>query len=254
MKRHSEGFDKALHQLHTVIENVVLSAAIDADDNHKRLPMILCAHSMGGNFALRYLAEYNKTSHNQPIFTCAAFTSPMFGIYAVNVVPPFVRIPLLKFLSLAPTAYVPNGCDWFDGYRERPGLKGIFSSDLERFALQRAYFTHPDYQFLVTGSPTNKWLRDALASCRTIQQKDYVENITTPVFIGIAGQDRLIQNSAIWDVVKRLKNGESLEIPESQHEILMERNPIRQQFVERFFTFIEENVLNKPDKGKTYIQ
>ncbi len=54
--------------------------------------------------------------------------------------------------------------------------------------------------------------------------------------------------------MKRLKRGELMEIPDAQHEIFMESDKFRGPFIERFFTFIEENVLNGSNKGKTYIQ
>jgi lysophospholipase len=254
MRRHSVGFDVALSQLHTVIDEVVLSAAIDNQDNHKRLPIILISHSMGGHTSLRYLAEYNKSSRGEIIFSAAIFSAPMFGIQAVNKFPSWLREPLLRILSLRPNAYVPGGCDWYDGYRERAGFKGIFSTDPERYEIQRAFFTHPDYKFLVTGSPTNKWLLDAFLSCKKIETAGYLENIDTPILIGVAGSDMLVENTSIYEAVKRLKNGHIIDIPNSQHEIIMEADKYRTPFIHAFFTFIEENVLSKTNKGKTYIQ
>ncbi len=254
MRRHSVSFDIALKQLHAVIDEIVLSAAIDMNDNHKRLPMILIAHSMGGHMALRYLSEYNRSTQGVTIFSAAALSAPMLGIQAINRFPFWLRTPILRLLSLSPTSYVPGGCDWFDGYRERPGFNGIFSSDPERYELQRAYFSNPDYKFLVTGSPTNKWLLDAYTSCNKIETEGYVEKIDIPVLIGVAGEDKLVDNTNIYKTFKRLKNSKILDIRHSQHEILMEADKYRLPFVQGFFTFIEENVLNKVDKGKTYIQ
>lgn len=254
MKRHSKGFDLILSQLHTIIDEIVLSAAIDVDDNHKRLPCILVAHSMGGHVALRYLAEYNKSSRNTNIFSCAILSAPMLGIQAVNQFVPWLRHTILKILSLRSTSFVPGGSHWYDGYRERLGFKGIFSSDAERYEIQRAYFTDPDHQFLAIGSPTNKWLLDAYQSCKKIDSAGYLEKVEIPVLIGLAGADKLVDNAAILRSVKRLKHGELMEILDSQHEIFMESDKFRKPFIDRFFTFVEENVLNGSDKGKTYIQ
>ncbi len=254
MKRHSAGFDKLLADMHSVIDEVVLSSAVDMNDNHKRLPIVLLAHSMGGHIALRYLAEYNKSSRGVPIFSCAVLSAPMIGIRAVDSFPKPIGMALVRLLALRPTHYVPNGCDWFDGYRERVGFKGIFTSDPERYQLQRLYFTHPDYKHLATGSPTCKWLLDASLSCKKIQEKGYLEHIEIPILMGVAGHDMLVSNMARKETQNRLKHCEYLEIAGSRHEILMESDTFRKPFVERFFTFIEENVLNKPDKGKIYIQ
>ncbi len=254
MKRHSKGFDLILSQLHTLIDEVVLSAAIDIEDNHKRLPCLLVAHSMGGHISLRYLAEYNKSTRGTNIFSAAILSAPMLGIQAVNQFPALLRRTILMLLALRPTAFVPGGSVWYDGYRERVGFKGIFSSDPERYEVQRAYYSDPDHQYLATGSPTNKWLLDAYQSCQKIDSLGYLEKIEIPVLIGLAGSDKLVDNDAIRINAKRLKQCELMEIPESQHEIFMESDQFRGPFIERFFTFVEENVLNGSNKGKTYIQ
>lgn len=254
MKRHSKGFDLILSQLHAIIDENVLSSAIDIEDNHKRLPCILIAHSMGGHISLRYLSEYNKSSRGTNIFSCAVMSAPMLGIQAVNQFTPHLRHTILKLLALRPKAYVPGGCAWFDGYRERLGFNGIFSSDPERYEVQRAYYNDPDHQFLVTGSPTNKWLLDAYTSCQKIETAGYLEKIEIPILMGLATEDRLVDNTSIIKAAKRLKHGELMEIAGSQHEIFMESDKFRTPFIERFFTFVEENVLNGSDSGKTFIQ
>ena len=72
--------------------------------------------------------------------------------------------------------------------------------------------------------------------------------------MAIAGQDALVSNDAIRNAAKHLPHAKLLEIPEAFHEILMESDIYRQQFLDCFFTFINENVLMKPDNGKLYIQ
>jgi alpha-beta hydrolase superfamily lysophospholipase len=64
----------------------------------------------------------------------------------------------------------------------------------------------------------------------------------------------LVDNDAIYRIAKRIKSVEIMDIPECQHEILMESDKFRTPFVERLFTFIKDNVLNGLDEGKTYIQ
>lgn len=254
MKRHSTGFDSLLQQLHNVMEDVALSAAVDQNDNHKRLPLALIGHSMGGHIALRYLAEYNTSSRGVPIFSCAVLTAPMIGMKAVNNVPFPFRQAILFGLSLFPTAYVPRGCDWYEGYRERWGFKGIFTSDPDRYALQGAYYTHPEHRYLATGSPTNQWLLDAVKSCKILNMPDYLRKIDVPVLIAEAGSDQLVDNQDISRAARHIPHAEILSIDGAQHEIIMESDRFRKVFLERFFTFLEENVLNRPDKGKTYIQ
>lgn len=252
-KRHSQGFDELIKDLHTLIDEIVLSASIDADNNHMRLPMVLFGHSMGGHIALRYLTEYNKSSRGSVIFSAAAVTAPMLGIKPVDRLPKIISIPYLACLALNPAAYVPGGRDWTPDFRERVGMKGIFSQDPIRSQIQNAYFSHPDYKHLAIGSPTNKWLLDALKSCRAIRKPGYLEAIEQPVLISLAGNDQLVSNSASKQAANRIPKCDLQVIDGAQHEIVMEMDQYRGQFIERFFTFLENNVFNKPEHGKTFI-
>lgn len=252
-KRHSAGFDELLKDLNILIDEIAHSTAIDAEDNHKRLPILLIAHSMGGHLALRYLSEYGKTSRGESVVTAALLSAPMIEIRIISQLPKILAVPFVKLLGLMPTAYVPGGQDWSENYRDRRTLRGIFSSDEDRAKLQRAFFSHPDHSHLAIGSPTNKWLGDAVASCSVLRRNGYLERIETPVLIGLAGDDKLVSNLAIMAAASRLKHCELLQLEGAQHEILMEQDKYRSAFLDRFFTFIEKNVFNKPDKGKRFI-
>lgn len=253
-KRHSVNFSSVLEDLHTLIDEVVLSAAVDPEDNHKRLPVILLAHSMGGHLALRYLAEHNKSSRGVPIFSCAAMTAPMIAIKSVEAFPKWLAPLIVRLLALLPQSYIPMGDNWTIGSKIRPHLNYILSADPERSNLQNAFFSNPLYQNLVIGSPTTKWLADAVASCNIVQRPDYLAKINIPILIGLAEKDVLVSNTAIREAVQKLPKAELLEFPTAHHEILMETDDIRNQFLDRFFTFIDQNVLLRPDNGKLYIQ
>lgn len=252
-KRHSAGFNELLKDIHILVDEIVLSAAIDADNNHKRLPIILFGHSMGGHLALRYLAEYNKTTRGQQIICAAATTAPMIKIKAFEKYPNFLTQTLANILALRPTAYIPQGTDWFEGFRDRSCLPNFYTHDPERGLLQKSFFMHPQYAHLAIGSPTNKWLSDAVRSCLLLEKRGYLEKIDVPVLIALAGNDLLVSNSAKRKAAARIKNCELQEIDGARHEILMEKDEYRSAFLDRFFTFLENNVFNKNDKGKSFI-
>ncbi len=50
---------------------------------------------------------------------------------------------------------------------------------------------------------------------------------------------------------EKIPNSQFVEIPGALHEILMESDTYRQPFLELFFTFVEDNVLKKTDRGMT---
>lgn len=253
-KRHSAGFDEILADLHTVMDDCVLTQAIDPENPHKRLPMILLGHSWGGHLGLRYMHDYNKNTRGQVIFSAGAFTAPMFWMYPLrNWSKLFAKIVTKILCLINPEAYVPGGTDWHEGFREHPLVAGRFTSDPERGKLQEAFFSHPDHAHLRTGAPTAQWLYDAIRSCLILNKPKYLNGIGQPVLIGIAGEDRIVSNTETRIAARHLPHGEILEIPGCQHEILMEKDELRRAFLGRFFTFIEENVLNKPDGGKSPI-
>lgn len=113
-------------------------------------------------------------------------TAPMVAIRAVENVPAFIRPFIAAYLRLIKTRYVFFGSDWFDGYRIGPNKDIIYSTDPERNQLQSAYYLNPEYQHLVVGSPTNKWLLDAIASCEQLKKNSYLEKIDIPVLAALA--------------------------------------------------------------------
>ena len=253
-KRHSQGFEQDLKCLHKIIDENVLSSAVWSEDNHKRLPIVLLAHSMGGNLALRYLHDYNKTSRGKTIFAAGVLFAPLLGIKVVENWPAGLIRVAAEFLNLVKgEGYAPGGTDWFEGYKEAPMVKGYFSSDPERLKLQDALFLAPNNAHLITGSPTNRWLRDALASCAILKAPAYLSEVSTPLLVFLAGQEQIVSNAAIRRAVKALPHAKSLEISGAQHEILMEDDKYRKIALDHFFTFLTENVLNGPEKGMTYI-
>src|SRR5690606_827125 len=70
MRRHSDGFEADIDDLHKLIGDHILPAA-----QGRKLVMI--GHSMGGHIGLRYLARHDG------IFSAAAFSAPMLGIAQV---------------------------------------------------------------------------------------------------------------------------------------------------------------------------
>jgi lysophospholipase len=66
----------------------------------------------------------------------------------------------------------------------------------------------------------------------------FAEAIQTPVLICGAGRDRIVRAEAIRDFARRLPHGTYLELEDSEHEILMERDSIRARFWRAFDGFV----------------
>jgi lysophospholipase len=230
-RRHSDGFETEISDLHKFITEQVRPAAANEDGSHK--PVYLIAHSMGGMISLRYLSEHTG------LINAAALSAPMLGVPMKKW--QVALLSVLHSLRILDSSYVPTmGKDWNEQRRKGDGSE-IFSSDPVRDNLH-PYWSKTE-TCLQLGDYTIGWLAAARKSFKAIAQKDYLERIDTPVMLAAAGQDSIVSNEAIRDAAKRLPNSHLLEIPGSQHEILMESDVYRNQFLNGFDKFIQNNTI-----------
>ncbi len=88
------------------------------------------------------------------------------------------------------------------------------------------------------GEPTIGWVARRLRLVERLNADGFAENIRTPVLFLAAGEERLVSTPAIERFALRLKNAACVVLPESEHEIMMERDEIRAQFWAAFDAFI----------------
>jgi len=237
-KRHSDGYHTDLLDLHKFISGYVKPAAVHPDKG--RIPLVMIGHSMGGNIGLRYLSEYPG------YFEAAAFSAPMTGISALKHYPDQILIDILRLLlPLAGKCYIPGGQDWHEKMRKSDGTD-IFSSDPVRDAIHNAWCTaNPD---LTIGSPTFRWLYESLKSCRIIRNEQKLKNINIPVMIALAGKERLVDNDATKKLSEYIQNCQITELQDANHEIIMERDDIRNQFLAAFDKMLDDHNITTDEK------
>jgi lysophospholipase len=113
--------------------------------------------------------------------------------------------------------------------------KLTLSTDKIRREVQGQWFEHnPE---LIGGGVTYGWLLEAYKSCEVVQNPDFQKNIKTPVFIGIAEDEVIVNNKDILTTAAGLKGAIVKEYENARHELLMERNEIRGQFLRDFKNF-----------------
>jgi len=185
----------------------------------------ILGHSMGGHIALRYL-------HDHPdVFQSAVLVSPMFDILSPSSVNKTVR--------------------WMTWFAVHAGLGGRYAvgthryrapeenfhgnrltSDPRRFQVARqAISENPD---LAVGGVTYGWLSATFRSIDLLHASGFLESVATPSHILCAEQDRIVSVEAQYEICRRMKNCQLTVIPGARHEILMERDPIRNAFWEVF--------------------
>ncbi len=222
-KRHSEGFDHDIADLHRFIGDHVQPMARRTDGQF--LPLVMLAHSMGGNIGIRYL-------ENHPgLFTCAAFTAPLLGIKAIEWMPMPLRTGLSSMLNaLASSSYTLSAGQW-SPVEEKAG-EGKLSSDPQRAGLMDSWF-RADAE-LRAGGVTYGWVRAAIRSCRAALDPVRLKKIDCPVLIATAGRETLVDNTAIRRAATIAPNCRLLELPGAKHEILMEKDEYRNAFLRAF--------------------
>jgi lysophospholipase len=230
-KRHSLGFEEDIADLHQFINNHVKPAAAKAGAGD--VPLVMLAHSMGSNIGLRYLARHPGT------FACAALSAPMIGISGLNFAPGWAKLPLTGLFSMvANDAYVFGGGEWTAESRANPG-QNIFSNDPVRDKVHNAWCLQDPR--LQVGNVTFGWLHAANTSCAILQKPHVMKNVRTPCVIALAGEEKLVNNDIARAAIRHIPNVKILELQSAKHEILMERDENRDQFIRAFEDLLRAN-------------
>ncbi|MBS0472405.1 MAG: alpha/beta hydrolase [Proteobacteria bacterium] len=192
-------------------------------------PPLALAHSMGGNILIR-------TLHDKPgAFKAAVLSAPMLAV-STRGYPRWFANGITALMNGAGRA---DG--WVLGMEGRDPLNmkfedNLVTSDRNRFARQQALIAkQPEIRL---AGPTWGWLKAASASMATVMAPGYAEAIETPVLLCGAGKDRIVLTPPARDFTHRLPHGTYVEFEDSEHEILMENDSIRERFWKAFDDFV----------------
>lgn len=196
-------------------------------------PYFALAHSMGGNIILRSLARGTW-------FDRVVCVAPMVALRA-PLVPWPVAAPLVtaaRWLG-AGRLYIPGGSD--KALETQPFRNNPLTGDRRRFERTLAILAaHPH---LAIGSPTIGWVAAAVRAMAKLQRAEFRTDAKIPVLIAAAAFDRVVSNIAIGELVNRLPAGANVFLDEAHHEVLMERDIIREQFWAAFDAFVPGTVV-----------
>jgi len=194
-------------------------------------PFVALGHSMGGNVLIRMATVQGLW------FDRIVLSAPMLDIAPDRLpVPPRLARLYAATAGIGPTSrlYVPFG----NGTPAElcPFEGNPFTSDRERFERNRQLVEQrPD---LALGSPTNGWLRAAYRSCDEIMAPAFAQRVRIPMLLVAAGMDRIVSSPAIETFASRIKIGARVALAGSMHEILHERDEIRQRFWAAFDAYL----------------
>ncbi|WP_409308423.1 lysophospholipase L2 [Pectobacterium sp. B1J-3] len=181
------------------------------------------AHSMGGTILAHFLAR-------QPTaFDAVALCAPMCGIHLP--MPHWLAWRVLDWSERHPSIrdyYAIGTGQW----RPLPYSVNVLTQSRERY--QRSVRFYADYPELRVGGPTYHWVREAMIACQQLLIQ--AENITTPILLLQAQDDRVVDNrsqDAFCQALARAGHpcvgGVPNVIEGARHEILFEKDDIRAQ-------------------------
>ncbi len=235
-KRYSNNFENDIDDLHFFIKEYIIHSCVHPDRG--RIPMAMLAHSMGANIGMRFLEKHNET------FECAAFTAPLVGIKAFKSIPNHVMLGVGAFCNIVVgKSYVPGGKDW----EKRTDRVRLTSDEPRNNIDERWCKADAD---LRCGDLTFRWVYEAHKSCMALQKT--AEYIPTPCLLGIAGEDDLVDNTKTEKIAGKMSDVNIIEYPGSYHEILMEKDSIRGNFLMHFHDIIKERIIDRPETLKPF--
>ncbi len=191
-------------------------------------PFYAVGHSMGASVLIRVASRGHRW------FDRMVLSAPLLAL-AQRGYSAFARptVQVLDLLGLG-TSYVPGGNGMIVG--SSPFIGNILTSDPVRYA--RAAAVLEEELGLGIGSPTVAWAHAAFAAMDEFAQPDYPAKIRQPILLVAAGRDETVSTAAIEDFGIRLRSGSHLIVAGARHEIMMEQDRYRAQFLAAFDAFV----------------
>ena len=177
----------------------------------------------------------------------AVLSSPMLEI--VGLVPGFSAEILSCNLAQAAVLF-GHAADWHWGgkpYAPFPVQGNLYTGSTVRS--QRVLDQNTAAPTTLLGSPTWGWIARSCDAAHAARMA--AAQVTTPVLVMVAGQDRIVLNHGAMQFCQRLAaarpgagcggpDGGPVVVPGAEHEMLIERDVLRQQAMGRALGFLRQ--------------
>jgi lysophospholipase len=202
---------------------------------HCPKPHFALAHSMGAAIAL------NEAYEGRLPFARLVASSPMVSICMIRQPKWVARLAFALHALGFGKAFVPGGGETSITTKPFPGNR--LTSDPVRYA-RNATAAYAVGEGAV-GDPTVAWLHGAFRLMTRLADPRVPLGIRLPTLILAAGSDPVCGTPATERFAARLKAGHAIVLPGARHEIMMERDSIRDLFWAAFDAFVP----GTPDHG-----
>jgi lysophospholipase len=183
-------------------------------------PYFAIGHSTGGNVvlrSLRYKTPLSRVVVTAPLVDLHFGAWPRWAVSSLTALASAFALSWLYLPGLAKLPFLP---------KDFPG--NPLTSDKQRF--ERDMQTLVEFPVLAVGAPTFGWLQAARASIAELKRWPRKQAVSCPTLIVAAGRETVVEPRAAREFSERVPGVSYIEIKDSLHEILMERDTIRKPF------------------------
>ncbi len=214
-KGHVVDFEHYVDDMHNFVEKVI--------ENTKK-PLYIMAHSMGGCIATRYVQRYDGVSR---LVLC----SPMFRIDTGPLPWGMVGLFGKTFSNIGLRESYIWGGGVYDF--EKKYSKNLVTNSPSRFQINKKLVEEKPQ--LALGSPTFGWLYQAYLGINNTES--HLGKIDIPVLLLKAGADEVVEPEIQGNFCRAMSNCEIISYPNAKHELLMEKDTIRNDVLLQITTF-----------------
>ncbi len=220
-KLYVKDFDDYLTDVRVFVEKII------KPDMPKKL--FILGHSLGGLEALRFIEEYPDD------FNGAILSSPLVDMNTGS----FPKWLAGLFSGLNVCLGQGQSFATGQGYRIVPEFdKNLNSRDFQRWFLWEKYYV-PENPSITLGGANFNWIKVCLDVGNTALKK--ADKVKIPVLFLQAEDDKIVNPGGMNEAASRIKGCKKVLFESSYHEILMEKDEVRDKALVEIKGFIRKH-------------
>ncbi len=210
-------FQDYVDDVHTFFTQIVQAK------KHKKI--ILIGESLGGAVGTLFQIQ------NPGIVDGIILSAPMFGVVGLSELS-WIASPIANAEIRS-----GHGADYFLHEEKDPAFFGnLLTSSRERYLVRQEFYR--EYPETLIDGVSYQWISAILDGMAEIKSK--VNLYSTPTLLFQAGKDQVVKKRSQNYFCANTRRCQLVKIPDSKHELLFERDQIRNQVIQEIQKFIED--------------